>query len=240
MGISCVLSLYSHGSTTGIVIDCGYSSTTTIPIENGYPLPGGIKKLDIGGRDISNYLLKLLQEKGYNYDDSHINLINDIKEKTGFVALDYEREIEKGNLNELTYGLPDGNVIKLGTERFKCAEALFQPNLIGLEAPNVMENLETSVFCDENVEGSYVFGVNQLITGGGSFFPGLTARIKKELNNYRTKYRLERITIASSNKKYSAWIGGSILGSLSGFEQMSMSNEEYDEFGPSYIHKKFC
>ena len=44
--------------------------------------------------------------------------------------------------------------------------------------------------------------------------------------------------IAPPERKYSVWIGGSILASLSTFQQMWISKQEYDEAGPSIVHRK--
>jgi len=124
-----VLALYSSGRTTGVVIDSGDSVTHTVPIFEGYALPHAIQKLEIGGRDITEYLNKLVNEAGYQIEE--IDIIKEMKEKHCYIAQDYESEIKNFTENkaacEKEFPLPDGNKVVMGTQRFKATETLFQP-----------------------------------------------------------------------------------------------------------------
>ena len=68
-------------------------------------------------------------------------------------------------------------------------------------------------------------------------YPGIEDRMQKELTALAPPTMYIRI-IAPPERKYSVWIGGSILGSLSTFQQMWISKQEYDESGPSIVHRK--
>merc|ERR1712232_233013 len=139
-------------------------------------------------------------------------------------------------LIEKPYELPDGNVITVGSERFRCPEALFKPSLIGLEAVGVHETTFNSIGkCDIDVRKD-LYG-NIVLSGGTTMYEGLPERMQKEITALApTSMKIK--VIAPPERKYSVWIGGSILSSLSTFQQMWISKTEYDESGPSIVHRK--
>jgi actin-related protein len=109
----------------------------------GYTVPHSINRLDFAGRYLTNWLVRLLAERGYSFASSaEREIVRDIKEKLCYVALDYEQELVTASRSqsfEKSYQLPDGQEIRIGSERFRCSEALFRPTLINQQELGVTE-----------------------------------------------------------------------------------------------------
>merc|ERR1712167_449580 len=127
---------------------------------------------------------------------------------------------------EKNYELPDGNIVTVGNERFRCPEVLFQPSMIGLEQEGVHRLTFDSIMkCDVDIRKD-LYG-NVVMSGGSTMFENIADRLKKELENLAPSSMNIKI-IAPPERKYSVWIGGSILSSLSTFEEMWITKDEYD------------
>jgi len=144
--------------------------------------------------------------------------VRDIKEKLCYVALDYDAELKKyetSSANDKPFELPDGNVITVGNQRFRCPELLFKPTFTGKEYPGIHELTFQSIMkCDIDVRKDLY--ANIVMSGGTTMYSGIAERLSKEVTALAPSTMKIKV-VAPPERKFSVWIGGSILSSLSTF-----------------------
>jgi len=248
VSMQAVLSLYASGLVTGVVLDCGDGVTHAVPIYEGFSISNAIQRIDLAGRDVTDYLQLLLRKGGYNFTTSaEKEIVKIIKEKTCYVAYDPRKEEEMLEIESTSkdlkrsYKLPDGSVIELGSERFKAPEILFSPHIIGEEVPGIHEVLVNTIQrCDMDLRS--ILYDNIILAGGTTCLQNFGERFLKEVKSLKHSLSPKQVHIriyASPDRRFSTWIGGSILAALNTFSQMWVSHKEYDEVGSTVINKTF-
>jgi len=241
VAIQAILSLYSSGRTSGIVLDSGDGVTHCVPVYEGYALNHAIGRLDLAGRDLTKHAVRMLKERiPFEFNSSAgREIVRDIKEKTCYIALDYDEELAKSQDSskiEMKYELPDGNVVVMKDERFRIPEALFQPSMLGKESGG-MDKLLTTSIQESDLDIRRELYSNIILSGGTTMFKGIQERLRKEVLALAPPNVKVRV-VAPEERKYSVWIGGSILAELSSFQDRWCTKEEYEEMGPSVVHRK--
>lgn len=232
--IQAVLSLYASGRTTGIVLDAGDGVSHAVPVYEGFALPSSIRRIDVAGRDVTEYLQQLLRKSGSVFHTSaEKEIVKNIKEKTSYIALDPRKEEKEwsnsrgGESKVMEYSLPDGHKLKVGTERFRAPEILFDPELIGLEWPGLHQIVIDAINRTDMDLRKSLFGAI-VLSGGSTMIKGFGDRLLHELQRLAVKDMRIKI-FAPPERLYSTWIGGSILAGLSTFRKMYVSMDDWHE-----------
>lgn len=227
---SSMLSLYSYGISSGIVLDSGYGITSCVPVYEGYPLPHASAKINFGGENLSELLHTMLQNQ-MNLKSVKGKLAADrIKETHGYVCKNYDEE-ENNMLSEsreLEYKLPDGSRLKLGSELYKFSESIFRP--IDDTYPNIIQLItDCTSKCDPDISDEVQSNI--CLAGGTTLMNGYAERLQHEL--VQKKGSSTFVLNYSPERQYAAWIGGSIISSLNNFSYMWVTKQYYDDVGNS-------
>jgi len=242
VAIQAVLSLYSAGKFSGIVVDSGDGVTHTVPIYDGYNLPHSIDRMNLAGRHLTEFLVKLMSELGHDLSTSaEKEIVKEMKEKHGYIALDYAEELSKydqGSIQDAKYQMPDGSELTIKNQRFRCCEAIFDPSLIGKEYGGVHKLCYGSIQKSEVDIRKELYG-NIVISGGTTLISGFQERLLKEVKALAPTAIQSKVKVFSpEERKYSVWIGGSILTCIKTFDSMWITKDEYSEYGATIVSKK--
>ena len=249
-----VLSLYGTGKTTGCVLGIGYGVTYSTAIYDSMIIPASTIKINSAGYDLSKYLRQLLSEKYSRVlKSAQHSVVKDMKQKYCFVAENFHDALKQNANSYKKYKLPDGQCIRIGNERFRACEQLFggfinlnneemgddNKKLFNKNAAfnnsGIHHMINQSIRCVNADDLKQEFYQNIVLSGGSTLFKGLTARLKTEL----AKITDESCNIVANEKrKYLAWIGGSIISSLTHFQQQFITKDEYEEHGQRIVHNK--
>ncbi|KAK9061279.1 hypothetical protein SSX86_018459 [Deinandra increscens subsp. villosa] len=249
--IQAVLTLYAQGLLTGLVIDSGDGVSHVVPVVDGYSFPHLTKRMNVAGRHITSYLVDLLLRRGYAMNKSaDFETVRDIKEKLCYISYDYKREYQLGLETTIlvkNYTLPDGRVIKVGTERFQAPEALFTPELIDVEGDGIADMVFHCIQ-EMDIDNRMMLYQHIVLSGGSTMYPGLPSRLEKEiLDRYLdvvlkgNKVGLKKLRLRIEDpprRKHMVYLGGAVLaGIMKDAPEFWISRQDYLEEGVSCLSK---
>ncbi|EKX51987.1 hypothetical protein GUITHDRAFT_102601 [Guillardia theta CCMP2712] len=266
-----VLSSFSCGRSTAVVLDSGGGATCVAPVHEGYVLQKAIVRSPFSGEKLTEYLLSVLEGKGTNVRPPYMlnkkigkdGTIASVTEITGLenIRPSFKRYMQKTIINDLKetvcrtsetvfdessnaqipfaqYELPDGKVIDVGAERFKADKC----SIFGVNSPSELQALHDCINesvgkCDSDIKKDLYGTV--IVTGGNTLFPMFKERLERELAESISLLKVKTISpMATTERRFSVWIGGSILASLGSFQQMWISKKQWSEEGVRIVHSQ--
>jgi len=231
-----LLTMYSGGFDTGLVVDMGAANIRITPIFKGFVLEHAVKFIPMGGNVLDQFLRQKMNELGVATESSvQKNIIRELKERVCFCSVDFEKDLEQKDKFSRDFSLPDSSKVPIGETRFLVPELMFKPQLMNLEVEPLHKAIIQSVeLCDVDIRREMLRNI--FLTGGSSMFPFLEMRLKKELENELTnlgKIAQDVHIIASKGRVLSNWVGGSILSGLPDFQDRWITRKKYYDEGIS-------
>lgn len=251
VAIQAVLALYAQGLSSGVVVDSGDGVTHIVPVYESVVLNHMTKRLDVAGRDVTRNLINLLLRRGYAFNrTADFDTVRQIKEKLCYVSydLDFDTKLAQETTTLVNnYELPDGRVIKVGSERFEAPECLFQPSLVDVEQPGMGESLFQCIqSCDVDIRSTLYKSI--VLSGGSSMYPGLPSRLERELKQQwfakvlkGDPSRMDKFKVRIEDpprRKHMVFIGGAVLaGIMADKPHMWINKQEWEEQGVRILDK---
>jgi len=243
-----------------IVIDSGFSFTHVVPLMNGSIVWTAVKRIDVGGKLLTNQLKELASFRQWNMmDETYI--INEIKEACCYVSTNFKQDLETTRANPRSndivqeYILPDfsanrpghvrqagekldesSQVMYMNNERFTVPEIIYHPDNIGLNQCGLAPAVAASIrLLPEDLQG--MFWANIGIVGGNTKFPGFKERLMSELRSL-APVDTEVVIYSSHDPITEAYRSAVQFARTPAFPQCTVTREEYQEMGSNASRRK--
>jgi actin-related protein len=230
-----VLSLYAHGETSGCVLQSGDDVTHALCVKDGYAISGTVVKSHAGGRAGTEHMRREMAARGPDPGGMPSDQkVRELKERNGRVSLHFDAE----PLGTTSYALPDGQRFEIGKERFACAEANFNPSCIGGAGVGFVDCITESINMCHETGMKKIMYESIVIAGGNTMYRNTDVRLRSSVNELLSGKSFTAKIAATGNRKHYAWIGGSVISSLSTFQDMMITEADYKENGANIVHLK--
>lgn len=240
-----VVTTMAHGRLTALIVDMGTSQTMIVPILEGVPQKYAIKRMEIGGRDITELLQRAIETRNkgtYKFRTANeIDIIRQLKEKACKLVSEWDgtntRDIYRKQ--ERRYELPDGEEITLGISRIECPEVLFDPERVGSSRESSLPRKIYESIREVDILARRDLYQNIILTGGTSMVTGLKERLKSELQKLvNPSVKIKIVTQPGDvNRKYDAW---RYMNTFLEIESSAnfVTKDEYNEYGSNILFRK--
>ncbi|ESO10088.1 hypothetical protein HELRODRAFT_156388 [Helobdella robusta] len=242
-----VLSAFASGRSTALILDSGASHTTAVPVYDGYVIQQAVTKTSLGGNFLIEECKNYFQHENIDIIP-HFSVNETIEDFIQSVIQcsdnNYEEEIESMEATgPVHHEFPDGFNRKFGLERFRIAESLFDTNYIRSHSNPLVQSVSQIISSaiakvDIDMRPSMYNGI--IVVGSNSLLNGFSDRLMTDLANKLPASTKLKVNASQINveRRFSSWIGGSILASLGSFQQLWISKQEYEESGRNCVDKK--
>ncbi|KAJ7173813.1 actin-related protein Arp6 [Mycena filopes] len=236
-----------------LIVDSGFSFTHVVPLMEGKVVWSAVKRLDVGGKLLTNQLKELVSFRQWNMmDETYI--MNHVKETCCFVTQNFKRDLEtcrndsKGNpiVQEYQGGkirgpddipLDTDQVLTMGNERFSVPEIIFRPDDIGLDQSGLPETIATSIsLLPDDIQG--MFWANIGLIGGNTKLPDFRRRLISELQSL-APVGCEVVISQSSDPVVDVYHSAIACASDPTFAARVVTRAEYLESGSIAVRRKF-
>ncbi|KAJ7662532.1 actin-related protein Arp6 [Mycena polygramma] len=243
-----------------LIVDSGFSFTHVVPLREGSVVWSAVKRLDVGGKLLTNQLKELVSFRQWNMmDETYI--MNHVKETCCFVTQDFNKDLDacrdpKNNTTVQEYVLPDltkckagkirqpddipvdtDQVLTMGNERFTVPEIIFRPDDIGLDQSGLPETIATSIsLLPEDLQG--LFWANIGLIGGNTKFPGFRRRLLSELQSL-APVGCDVVLYHSEDPVLDAYHAAVACASNPAFPERTVTRAEYLEHGSVALRRTF-
>lgn len=240
--IQAVMTMYSAGRVDGLVVDSGDGITHTVPIFEGRTIAGAIRRSDIAGRDLTEWMMELLNDEVTTRaftTSADRELARTLKESSCRVSVDFEGELEaldSGRIQDEAVTLPDGSTLSFPRAKICCPELLFNPQIAERHASSLQQMVHDSIqHCPIDIRRALYGSI--LLSGGTTMFPNTDVRLKLEVAKLANKRVADDVKVAAPNeRKYTVWMGAALVASLSTFHTEWFTRQEYLEEGVAAVH----
>ncbi|KAF4590261.1 Actin- protein 6 [Pleurotus pulmonarius] len=248
-----------------LIVDSGFSYTHVVPLLHGSVVWRAVKRLDVGGKLLTNHLKELVSFRQWNMmDETYI--MNDVKESCCYVSVDFRQDLEACRVNPQSnsivreYILPDltkdrrgrlrqagetltegDQVLLMNNERFAVPEIVFRPDDIGLEQPGLAAVIAISIsFLPQDLQG--MFWSNISLIGGNTKFPGFRRRLIDDLRSLApVEYDVSIVDcVEPITEAYKSAFAFATKSDGQLFKAVAVTREEYAESGSNASLRKFA